>query len=110
MTLKPGGSHGRFKRNFIYRHHIEPRVPLYVPKEETFPIPPKYIDVTTATYTNLDVLQEKRIDDYWNVERESKFIRFLERIHKVHFFCEKNLQRDTCGLGGPDKNSSNHQT
>ena len=25
--------------NFIYRHHVEPRVELYVPKEESFPIP-----------------------------------------------------------------------
>ena len=38
-----------------------------MPKEETFPIPLKHIDVTRATYTNLDVLQESRIDDYWNV-------------------------------------------
>ena len=39
-----------------------------MPKEETFPSPLKYIDVTRATYTNLDVLQDKRIDDYWNVD------------------------------------------
>ena len=44
--------------DFIYRHHTEPRVQLYVPKEETFPIPLKYIDVTRATFTNLDMLQE----------------------------------------------------
>ena len=31
---------------FIFRHHNEPRVQLYVPKEETFPIPRKYIDVS----------------------------------------------------------------
>ena len=54
--------------DFIYRHHIEPRVQLHVPKEETFPIPLKYIDVTRSTHTDLDVIQEKRIDDYWNVD------------------------------------------
>ena len=54
------------ERDFIY-HHVEPRVQLYVPKEETFPIPLKHIDVTRASYTNLDVLQENGIDDYWNV-------------------------------------------
>ena len=32
--------------DFIYRHHIEHRVQLYVPKGETLPIPLKYIDVT----------------------------------------------------------------
>ena len=54
--------------NFIYRHHVEPRVKLYSPREESFPIPLKYIDVTRTTHTNLDVKQEKRIDDYWNID------------------------------------------
>ena len=48
--------------SFIYRHHVEPRVKLYSPREESFPIPLKYIDVTRTTHTNLDVKQEKRID------------------------------------------------
>ena len=54
--------------SFIYRHHVEPRVKLYLPTEESFPIPLKYIDVTRTTHTNLDVKQEKRIDDYWNID------------------------------------------
>ena len=54
--------------NFIYRHHVEPRVKLYSPREESFPIPLKYIDVSRTTYTNLDVKQEKLIDDYWNID------------------------------------------
>ena len=54
--------------NFIYRHHVEPRVKLYSPREESFPIPLKYIDVSRITRTNLDVKQEHRIDDYWNIE------------------------------------------
>ena len=54
--------------NFIYRHHVEPRVKLYSPSEESFPIPLKYIDVSRTTRTNLDVKQEKRIDDYWNID------------------------------------------
>ena len=28
----------------------------------------KYIDVSRTTHTNLDVKQEKRIDDYWNID------------------------------------------
>ena len=54
--------------NFIYGHHVEPRVKLYSPREESFPIPLKYIDVTRTSHTNLDVKQEKRIDDYWNID------------------------------------------
>ena len=45
--------------DFIYRHHVEPRVRLGVPKEESFPTPQKYIDVTRSTHANLDVVQEK---------------------------------------------------
>ena len=54
--------------NFIYRHHVEPRVKLYSPREESFPTPLKYMDVSRTTLTNLDVLQESRIDDYWNID------------------------------------------
>ena len=53
---------------FKYRHHAEPRVKLYSPREESFPIPLKYIDVSRTTHTNLDVKSEKRIDDNGNVD------------------------------------------
>ena len=53
--------------NFKNRHHVEPRVKLCSPREESFPTPLKYIDVSRTTHTNLDVMQESRIDDYWNV-------------------------------------------
>ena len=43
--------------NFIYRHHVETRVKLYSPREESFLIPLKYIDVSRTTHTNLDVKQ-----------------------------------------------------
>ena len=51
--------------NFKNRHNVEPRVKLYSPREESFPIPLKYIEVSRTTLTNLDVKQEKGIDDYW---------------------------------------------
>ena len=54
--------------NFIYRRHVVPRVQLYSPREESFPMPLKYIDVSRTTHTNLDVKQERRIDDYWNID------------------------------------------
>ena len=54
--------------SFMYRHHVEPRVKLYSPREESFPIPLRYIDVSRTTHTNLDVKQEKRIDDHWNID------------------------------------------
>ena len=50
--------------DFNNRHHNGPRVQLYVPKEETFPIPLKFIDVTRSTPTDLNVMQEKSFDDF----------------------------------------------
>ena len=47
--------------DFIYRHHVEPRFKLYVPKEESFPVPLTYIDVTRTTHTSLDVLLENTL-------------------------------------------------
>ena len=57
--------------DFIYRHHVEPRVKLYVPREESFLIPLKYIDVTRTTDTSLDVLLAKQKDN-WNVDGDRK--------------------------------------
>ena len=52
------------------RHHVEPRVKLYMPREESYPIPLNYIDFARTTHTSLDVMMEKHIDDYWNVDGE----------------------------------------
>ena len=54
--------------NIMYRHHVEPRVKHYSSREESFPILLKHIDVSRTTHTNMDVKQEKRIDDYWNID------------------------------------------
>ena len=43
-----------------------------MPSEESFPIPLKYIDVTRTTHPSLDVLLEKNIEDYWNVDGEEE--------------------------------------
>ena len=62
---------------------MEPRVKLYVPTEESFPIPLKYIDVTRTTDTSLDVMSEKHIDDYWNVDG-NRVVRCTDRFHEIH--------------------------
>ena len=79
--------------NFIYRHHVEPRVKLFSPREESFPIPLKYIDVSRTTHTNLDVKQEKRIDDYWNVDGSRDLSDPLDRFHSIYFIGRKTSRR-----------------
>ena len=71
--------------SFICRHHLEPRIKLHVPKEESFPIPLRYIDVVRWTNTTLDVLLESRIDDNLNVDGgRPRFIGTLDWFHAVH--------------------------
>ena len=69
VTVKHETTSGRFQETIIYRHHIEPRVKLHVPREVSFPIPLRYIAVTRAASTTFNVMIERRIDDYWNIER-----------------------------------------
>ena len=70
--------------SFIYRHHVEPRVKLYSPREESFPVPLKYIDVTRTTHTNLDVKREKRIDDNWNIDGSRELSDSWTGLHLVY--------------------------
>ena len=56
--------------SFMYRHHVEPRDKLCLPREESLIFPLKYIDVSKAAHKNLDVKQKKHIDDHWNVRRD----------------------------------------
>ena len=86
--------------SFIYRHHVEPRVKLYSPREESFPIPLKYIDVTRTTHTNLDVKQEKRIDDYWNIDGSRDFCLILGQVSHNLLYSTKKLLTDILGPGG----------
>ena len=70
-TMDDGGGKNDFwstSGDFIYRHDVEPRVKLYMPREESYPIPLQYIDVSTTTHMNLDVMRESRIDDCWNID------------------------------------------
>ena len=71
--------------NFIYRHHVEPRVKLYSPREESFPIPLKNIDVTRTTHTNLD-LEKIPAWDKTKVRSKSEVIdEARTKGAKVHF-------------------------
>ena len=88
------------ERDFIYRHHVEPRVQLFVPKEESFPIPLKYIDVTRTTHTNLDVLQESRIDDHWDVDVDRSLSDSGTGFTKFASLNKKKTFQRICGQGG----------
>ena len=85
--------------NFTYRHHVEARVKLYSPREKSFPIPLKNIDVSRTTHTNLDVKQEKRIDDYWNIDGSRDLSDPWTGFTQCTLLDEK-LPTHICGPGG----------
>ena len=95
--------------DFIYRHHTKPRVQLYVPKEETFLILLKFIDVTRSTHADLDVRQEKKIDDYWNVDSCKHLPDSWRGFTKFTLLKEK-LPKGYMWSGERDKDSNHYQT
>ena len=70
-----------------------------MPKEETFTIPLKYIDVTRSTQTDLDVMEEKKIDDCWNVESCKPLSDSWRGFTKFTLLKEKHPKKKTCGPG-----------
>ena len=50
--------------------------------------------------TDVDMSQEKRIDDYWIVDSSRHFANSWRGFTKFTLLNEKNLQKDTCGPGG----------
>ena len=82
--------------NFIYRHHVEPRVKLSL-REESFPFPLKYFDVSRTTHTNLDVNQEKRIDVGTSMALETCLN--LGQVSHNLLYWTKKLLTDICGPG-----------
>ena len=50
-------------RDSLIRHHKTPRTQLFIPTEESSPIPLKYLDIHRSTDTSLNTLAEKYITD-----------------------------------------------
>ena len=83
--------------DIIYRHHVEPRVKLYVPTGGSLPIPLGYVDVTRTTDTTLDVMSEKHVEDCWNMEIVNCHIRGLVSQDSPNW--AKSHQMDLHGPG-----------
>ena len=89
--------------DFIYRDNIEPRIQLYVPKEESFPIPLKYIDGIRSAHTDLDSKKNELMTTGMSTEIEICQIR--GQVSWDSEYWTKLLQKDLCGPGvETDKN------
>ena len=80
-------------RNFIYRHHVELRVKLNSPRQESFPIPLKYINVSITTCTNFGC--QAREAHRWLLEYRwvSRLVRSLVRFHTIYSAGRKSSRR-----------------
>ena len=71
-------------------------------KRRIIPIALKYIDVSRTTRTNMDVMQERRIDDYWNIDG-SRFVWFSDWFHSVYSVGRETSRRKNVFRGETDK-------
>ena len=55
-------------------------------------------------------MQEKRVDDYWNVDSNRNLSEFVERIHKVYSIERKTCQRIYVVWCEIDKDTIDYQT
>ena len=74
--------------NFIYRHHVKPRVKLCVPREESSLIPLKYRRYQDYRYILGCNDGEKH---RWLLERwwRSRIVRYVDGFHSIYFLNEK---------------------
>ena len=97
MTRKLKSDFWTFKVHFIHSHHVEPRVNLYMPrKEESVPIPLRYIGVTYKYDLGCDALAPHRPS--WEYRKGPRFIRRVDTIHileKSPDWCTWSAQRLT---------------
>ena len=79
-------------------------------RKKTFPIPLKYIDVTRTTHTNLEVFEESRIDDHWNVDVDRYLSNSGQVSRSFTMLTGRPPKEKKVVQGAAHKNSSNYQT
>ena len=84
-------------RRWVDRHHVDLRLQLYVPKEESFPIPLQHTCVVRAARRTLNVLQQSRTDDYRNVDADRNLSESWTSFTQFTTLSEKNVLTDACG-------------
>ena len=85
--------------NYIYHHHVEPRVQLYVPNEGSLPMPLEYIGIVRRTNTILDVLLEAVLTLVGTLMVNGNYLNLGPVSHSSQCWM-KSLQMHTRGPGG----------
>ena len=84
--------------NFIYRHHVEPRVKLYSPREESFPGP-----LNTLTSPELHIqtwmLRKKAASMIIGISMGQEICLIHGQVSLNLLYWKKTLQTNKCGSG-----------
>ena len=99
MMLSPEETSCRYKVTSSIVIILNLWVQLWVPKEETFPIPLKYMDVARSTHTDLDVMQEKKVSVTTGMSIRTEACQIRGEDSQSSLNWKRKLQKDTCDLG-----------
>ena len=85
--------------SFIYRHHVEPRVKLYSPSEESFPFP-----LFSLTYpellTQIGMSSKRNASMIIGISMGLETCQILGQGSHNLLYWKKNLPKDFCGPEG----------
>ena len=85
--------------NFIYRHHVEPRVKLCSPREESFPIPLKYILTYPEILVQIWMSSKRNASMIIGISMGQKTCRIFGQVSHNLLYWKKYLPTDICGPG-----------
>ena len=72
--------------NFINRHHVEPRVKLYSPREESFPIPLKNILTAAELHTQIWMLSKSAASMIIGISMDQEICLILGQVSLSLFY------------------------
>ena len=81
-------------RSFIFRHHVEPRVKLYSPREELFPIP-----LNPELLIRIWMSSQRSASMIVGISMALETCLIHGQVSHNLLYWKKNLLTDTCGPG-----------
>ena len=85
--------------HFTYRHHVEPRVTVYSPREESFPIPLKIHWCIQNFSYEFGCQAREKPSKIAGISMGYETCQILGQVSLDLFYWKKNLQTDICGPG-----------
>ena len=85
--------------NFRYRHHLEPRVKLYSPREESLPIPLRNTLTSPEVLIRIWMLSKSVASMIFGISMGQEICLIIGQVSLSLLYWKRNLQTDICGRG-----------